>query len=340
MKNTLRRIPTYLVFAYFIFIFLWVVAYLVTRDQIREVSIINMFAIYIFLPLPLFFILALYVRRKEGLIDGALALIVFILFWGRLFIPHPQLASAEGDRLSVMTYNLLGWQSDIDQQIETIRQENPDVVLLQELNPVMAAALKSDLLDEYPYQVLDPADGVEGMGVISKYPIQPTEAELPLGWVGTPQVLEMDWNGRSTKLVNFHMQPSDINTLSKISGENRRREAQARALADLALDAGPLIVGGDANATPMNTPYRIITGELKDSWLEAGFWLGHTFPGSDVQGSSRPRLAGFPVPKWLMRIDYIFHTPHWRAVSAHTAPFDGVSDHRGVVTTLIWDADN
>lgn len=339
MNNLLKRIPTYVVFAYFIFIFIWVVAYLATRDQIGEISIINMFAIYLFLPLPLFFILALYIRRKEGLIDGALALVVFILFWGRLFIPHPQLASVEGDRLIVMTYNLLGWQSDIDQQIETIRHENADVVLLQEVNPAMAAALQNEMLDEYPYQILDPADGVEGMGMIGKYPIQPTEAELPLGWVGTPQVLEMDWNGRSTTLVNFHMHSSDINNLTRISGDNRIREAHARALAGLAMNAGPLIVGGDANATPLNTPYRTITRELKDSWLEAGFGLGHTFPGSNVEGSSRPHLAGFPVPKWMMRIDYIFHSPHWRAISAHTAEFDGVSDHRGVVATLVWNFD-
>jgi endonuclease/exonuclease/phosphatase (EEP) superfamily protein YafD len=35
-----------------------------------------------------------------------------------------------------------------------------------------------------------------------------------------------------------------------------------------------------------------------------------------------------------MRIDYIFHSSHWSTVDAHTAPFDGVSDHRGVVAEL------
>lgn len=340
MRNFLQRILTYAVWAYFILIFVWLIAYLATRDQIREISILNMFAVYLFLPLPLFFIVALYTRRKEALVDAALGLIVFFWFWGRLFIPHPLLASTEGDRLRVMTYNLLGWQSHIDQQIETIRQENPDVVLLQEVNPAMAKALQSELLDEYPYQILEPAEGFKGMGVISKHPIQPAEDELPLDWIGPPQVLEMDWNGRGTTLVNFHMQSSELKALDYFSGENRKREAQAKALADFALEAGPLIVGGDANATPLNTPYRIIVRELKDSWLEAGFGLGHTFPGSEVQGSSRPRLGSIPVPKWLMRIDYIFHSSHWRAISAHTTAFDGVSDHRGVVVTLVWNSDN
>jgi endonuclease/exonuclease/phosphatase (EEP) superfamily protein YafD len=144
MKNFLQRILTYAVWAYFILMFGWLVAYLATGDQIREMSIVNMFAVYLFLPLPLFFIVALYTRRREALVDAALGIIVFLWFWGRLFIPHPLLASTEGDRLKVMTYNLLGWQSQIDQQIETIRHEKPDVVLLQEVNPAMAKALKSE----------------------------------------------------------------------------------------------------------------------------------------------------------------------------------------------------
>lgn len=59
-----------------------------------------------------------------------------------------------------------------------------------------------------PHQILEPAVGFRGMGVISKYPIQPTGEELPLDWIGTPQVLEMDWMGRRVTLINFHMQSS------------------------------------------------------------------------------------------------------------------------------------
>jgi len=209
-------------------------------------------------------------------------------------------------------------------------------VLLQEVNPTMAAVLQSELLDEYPHQILEPAVGFRGMGVISKYPIQPTGEELPLDWIGTPQVLEMDWMGWRVTLINFHMQSSIPQTFGWISEDNRVREAQAQALVDFARDAGPLILGGDANATPLNASYHILNRQLSDAWLEAGFGFGHTFPGSAIQGSSRPRLAGHPVPQWLMRIDYIFHSSHWVAVEARTAPFDGVSDHRGMVAELVW----
>lgn len=61
---------------------------------------------------------------------------------------YPQPTSVASERLMVMTYNLLGWQAHTSRQIATIRHENPDVVLLQEVNPTMAVVLQSELLDE------------------------------------------------------------------------------------------------------------------------------------------------------------------------------------------------
>jgi endonuclease/exonuclease/phosphatase family metal-dependent hydrolase len=155
-----------------------------------------------------------------------------------------------------------------------------------------------------------------------------------LQWVGKPLVLEMDWNGLPITVVNFHMIPTNSFSPQKISDENNYRQGQAQALVELARKREPAVVCGDANTTPMTDAYKILTGSLEDAWVQAGFGLGHTFPGSDLPGSSRPRLAGWSVPQWLMRIDYIFFTPGWKALEARTARFDGVSDHRGVVAVL------
>ena len=99
---------------------------------------------------------------------------------------------------------------------------------------------------------------------------------------------------------------------------------------------GPLIVAGDANAADLSRPYRTLTsGHLRDAWREAGFGLGSTFPGSTVPASSRWKLGSWYVPQWLVRIDYIFISPHWGVATAGMAQFDGVSDHRGVVAELV-----
>jgi endonuclease/exonuclease/phosphatase family metal-dependent hydrolase len=145
----------------------------------------------------------------------------------------------------------------------------------------------------------------------------------------------LDWNDRRVTLVNFHMTPTTgISSLSRVERSARLREAEARLLADLARDSGPAIVGGDANCTSLSMPYRILTGDLVDAWREAGFGLGHTFPGSDIPESDRPRLGSWYVPQWLARIDYILHSEEWETLSARLARFDGISDHRGVVAVL------
>jgi endonuclease/exonuclease/phosphatase (EEP) superfamily protein YafD len=144
----------------------------------------------------------------------------------------------------------------------------------------------------------------------------------------------MKWDGRTVGVVNFHMIPTTSFAFEEVTQENVYREAQARALVELEGRLGPAILAGDANSVPLSGAYQVATAGLVDAWAQAGFGLGHTFPGSDIPGSSRPRVLGWSAPQWLARIDYIFFTPGWRALAARTARFDGVSDHRGVVAVL------
>jgi endonuclease/exonuclease/phosphatase (EEP) superfamily protein YafD len=96
----------------------------------------------------------------------------------------------------------------------------------------------------------------------------------------------------------------------------------------------PVLVVGDFNTVDVSTAYNIVTHELHDAWREAGAGLGNTFPGAATPGSSRPMVAGIPIPKWLVRIDYIFYSADWRTVAAELGPWDGVSDHRPVMARL------
>jgi endonuclease/exonuclease/phosphatase (EEP) superfamily protein YafD len=259
----------------------------------------------------------------------------FLFFWGTLFIPRLNPIQPNGPTLSVMTYNVLAWHTHTAPVLETIRAEDPDVVLLQELNRTLARALESELGELYPYQVLEPTDDPRGIGVISKFPIRSTGELLEEEWIGGPQVLELSWQGMQVTLVNFHMYPTTgIRPLARVEHSVRLREAEALLLDDLTRRSGLAIVGGDANCTSLSPAYRILTRRLFDSFREAGVGLGHTFPGSDIPESDRPQIRGWYVPQWLARIDYVFHSKEWVAVSARLARFDGVSDHRGVVAVF------
>jgi endonuclease/exonuclease/phosphatase (EEP) superfamily protein YafD len=320
---------------YLIILFTWLAAHLLTGDRIPILALSNFIAVYFFFPLPVVLLLGIFCRSRSLLIGFAIGAIAFLALWGHLFLPRLSQPRASGAALTVMTYNVLAWHSHTDEIIANIRAENPDLVLIQELNHTLANALKTGLAAEYPYQVLDPVDNPTGIGAISRYPLRDTGERMPLRWIGGPQILEMDWSDRRITVINIHMfSTTRIASASIIDPEFRLREAEARLLVERALQEGPAIVAGDANTSPLSEAYRILSRDLIDAWREAGFSLGHTFPGSDIPGSDRPRLRGWLVPKWLARIDYIFHSEHWVTKGARMARFDQVSDHRGVIAVL------
>ncbi len=205
---------------------------------------------------------------------------------------------------------------------------------LQEINPATAALIARDLRARYPYQFLHPdADG--GMGVLSRLPARDTGLRIGGTWLGTPIVVDVTVGTAHTLVAGVHA-VSTIFRPSMIETEVRRRAEDARALVAFARRQGgtPLIVTTDFNSTDQNNPYGIVTSALVDSWREAGWGLGNTFPGADSPGSGRFTVLGQLVPMWLVRIDYVFHTRQWRAVSASIGPWDGVSDHRPVLVRL------
>lgn len=327
-----------LAWGYLIILFVWLGAYFITGDQLPWIALTNLVAVYFFAPLPLVLLAALGCRSRSLGVGFALGLLAFAWLWGAYFVPRPARAQAGEPSLTVLTYNVLAFHRQTGPIIATIRSASADVVFIQELNHTLAAALQSELAGEYPYQVLNPRHGAVGSGTLSRYPLRPTGESLPHPeWIGAPQILELDWDGRPVRLVNFHLRSTPrVDSLRWVAETFRWREEQARLLTGYARRARPIpvILGGDANAGPLNGSYRILAGELQDAWRQGGFGLGHTFPGSTIPGSDRPRIGRFYVPPWLARIDYIFHTGDWETVTARLAQVDGVSDHRGVIAVL------
>jgi endonuclease/exonuclease/phosphatase (EEP) superfamily protein YafD len=320
---------------YFTLLFGWAILRALWGERWWWQFVLDSFAICLFLPLPVILTIALLARRRETWIGFGLALALWACLYGGLFLPKFSQARANGPSLTVMSYNLLGFNENREGVVAALRASNADVIALQELNPVIADAIQRDLA-EYPYRAFDPQEGVTGMGVISRYPLRPTGENLPGEvWVGTPQVLELDWNGTAVTILHFHPVPTNLGRPADMEWSLRTREQQARVIADFAAaQPGPLIAPVDFNANDQSVAYRIVTSELVDSWREAGWGLGHTFPGAASPGSSRPSLVGIYVPMWLTRIDYVFHSRHWQATAAWIGLWEGASDHRPVVARL------
>jgi endonuclease/exonuclease/phosphatase family metal-dependent hydrolase len=238
-----------------------------------------------------------------------------------------------------MTYNMLAFTPDVSPVADVIREENADIIFMQETSFAMVDHLQKEMLDEYPYQFHLPSDIPLGMSIVSKYPFEPIDHDLGGGWVGTPIPLAVNWSGRRIHVLNFHMFPTGfgsilhLDVVDEISQARNRNADNINRFVD-EYDV-PAIVAGDANDVSLNDAHRsLVNAGLQDVWTTAGFGLGHTFPGNESPGTSRPYVCGFYVPEWLIRIDYIFASPEWEVLSAHIARTDGYSDHRGVVAFL------
>lgn|GEM_PF-3871452 len=100
-------------------------------------------------------------------------------------------------------------------------------------------------------------------------------------------------------------------------------------LSHLSGEMRPIIIAGDMNTTDQTTAYRMLTSQYRDSWREAGFGLGLTFPApvfrlSDIplplprRWKARGGLLDRTVTAGLLRLDHILHSDDFRAVGAQT----------------------
>lgn len=338
-----------LTYTYFAALFGWALLQHLFGDRWWWLFLLSSLAIYLFLPLLATPLIALATRRHELWIGLALALLLWLHLFGKLFLPHPapvQAAQVDTQTLTVMSYNMLRHNRATEHVISAIQQANADVVAVQELNVPTAAAMQRELAALYPYQILHPGINTPGMGVLSRYPLTDTGTTLPGRWFGRPQILTIQVGATTVTLFNLHALSTSLGyggnlrfQPERMEASIREREQQMHTLMDaVATHAGPLIVAGDFNTTPQSTAYAIVTEHLRDAWHAAGWGLGHTFPGAAIPGSSRPAIAGLRIPQWLIRIDYIFFSPHWSATSAQIGPWDGMSDHRPVIAELVLKA--
>lgn len=323
---------------YFIFFFIWFILSMFTHGRFAWVNLMNMFAFEVFLFLIPCLLAGVIYRLRRLQIASAISILLFLFTFGKFFLLKGQSAQAASDSLKVMTFNMLAFSPDASAAVSVIREEDADIVFLQETN-VAAADLLEKEKAVYPYQLHYPSNIPLGTSIVSKYPFTQINATLQSKWIGKPILLEVDWNGKKITVVDFHMIPTPLPAIAnpKIFSQisDTRKDEVNHLIQFLQVHPGPAILAGDMNDVFLNDPYlMLVNSGLQDVWAEAGFGLGHTFPGNKSPGTSRVHVGDYYIPEWLVRIDYIFGTPEWDVISAHIAKTDGYSDHRGVVAIL------
>lgn len=328
MKRNGSAWQVWLAAGYAVFTGIWLALKIALGDRYWPLAILNTGAEYLALPLiPLAIMSVLSARR--ALLLGLLAFptLVFGWFYGALFLPRWQ-AAPSGARLTAMTYNVLYSNHDFEALAASIRAAQPDLIGFEELTEAHAEALPALLAADYPYAALSQDTGPMGAGLMSRFPIETSEAfSLPPRNLAMRAVVNMD--GRRLRVYVVHLSPNNlldfelsqapalaVERYAARKGETEQLQAELAAL-DL-----PAIMLCDCNLTDTSAAYATLRAVAGDSFGEAGWGLGHSL-----------QTLWSPVP--VQRIDYVWHRHEFYAAAAGVGE-PGGSDHRPVWAELVW----
>jgi endonuclease/exonuclease/phosphatase (EEP) superfamily protein YafD len=290
----------------------------------------NAFALLLFAPLLLLLPAALLIRSRWMAAAVAAALALFVALFGAHFIP-PAAPPPAGTPLRVMTFNHLFTNERVDEVVAAIRAQQADIVALQELSESVANALRAELSQEYPYQVLVPGNQ-SGLGLISRYPFQ--SSGEPASVRGQRVTIQLA--GQMVTLFNIHLPAPYIKTrkirqlgLPVITGYDSSTPTRhvGRLVKEVDQVSGPLIVMGDFNTGDREPRYAQLAERMHDAFRETNWGFGFTFP-------DHKRMGPFTFPFPLVRIDYVWSNGGAVPAAAHVECNNTGADHCFLVADL------
>ena len=215
-------------------------------------------------------------------------------------------AATAGSAVSIVSLNVLRFNSDTAPAIDYLRSRAADVVAVLEVSPEWAAAIDS-LADVYPHRFIEPRLDNFGAAVLSRWPLVDPRL-VDFGDTGYPSIVaDVDRPEGRFRCIAIHPYPP----YSRTSSEMLVRHLHAVA-AGVARSPLPCIVAGDFNATPWSAGYRAFA---------TGSGLRDTAHGRGVQPTWNARLPFLRIP-----IDHIFAPPSASVIRRTVGPDVG-SDH-------------
>ncbi|WP_282123809.1 endonuclease/exonuclease/phosphatase family protein [Algibacter mikhailovii] len=232
---------------------------------------------------------------------------------------------------NVRLFNLYGWipESGVETKIiEFIQTESPEVLSVQEYHPHKNIDLS---FFKYKFEKLSNGKLRYGQAIFSQFPIV-NSGSIEFPETANNAIYADIVKGSDTiRVYNIHLQSLRINT----AVENLKKEDSERLLnrvsmafkmqqlqAELFLEhkkACPykMVVCGDFNNTAFSYVYRIIKGDLNDTFKEAGNGFGRSY-----------EFKFFPV-----RIDFILADERFN-VNGYSSYTEHYSDHFPIMATL------
>lgn len=314
----------------------WLAARVVWGDGPVLLAALNSFPTAPFVFVPVALVLAAIDRRPIALAAAAVPAVLWLALFGWRFVPRGVGVAAGTDTVRVMAFNVLWVNKDIDAIANAIMTAQPDLVALPELTLNQDPALAARIGRHYPYRILSRLPGSDfGTGIYSRWPLV-DRGSLQTGLGLRSAQADVRTPGGTVRFLAVHPRatlatgnsPSDI--AGRIRQSFRGREAQLAAICKQVAGWSemPVLLAGDFNMSEFSDAYRCLGKSMGDAFKAVGNGYGATWP----QG---PETFPWPL-SWLVRarIDYVFHSSHWRPVQAEVLSLQTGSDHKIVVATL------
>lgn len=281
----------------------------------------NVAAFWLLAPAAALTVLAAVLRRP--VLVAVCALVTAC--WMGLFVPLHTGRPAVGD-LRIATYNVDApfEGGDVDRVLRLIDEHDPDVVVLQQMQPWAWRRLTAQA-PAHPHRWYGrpaPAEpGIGSIAVLSRHPIV-GERPLPSSVSRPTAVLTLDVAGQTVQVAGVHLRSPIWQQVvrapaAELTAQSERRRAETIAIV-AALHQGPVAVAGDLNSGALSDPWTVLH--------DAGLRDAH-----DAAGSG-PGFTRFLGP-FGTRIDAVFSGGGLVPQAAWTGSAAG-SDHRPVLVDL------
>ena len=280
-----------------------------------------------------FFIAILYLKTRLHItfLIGVLSVFIIIEKLNQ-FDGLYNLAPAKTNyKLSMMTYNVDYKNKHFSEVLKYIKNNDVDIITLQELRPKSEPWLLKDLRKHYPYHDIQIKGNMNSLGIFSKYPLRPVSETLAQSSRMIAQTVEVQVGTKEVHLTNVHLssparalhKPLHFFSIYKERYELRLKQWQKIKANVLKNDNKDQIsiLAGDFNSMDSEGIYRKIRKDFADSHhcLKSGY--GFTFPNTRYF-----RVA-------LVRIDYFFLRGPVRVMRSYPL-FIGGSDHLPLLTEI------
>jgi endonuclease/exonuclease/phosphatase (EEP) superfamily protein YafD len=193
----------------------------------------------------------------------------------------------------VMAYNVLYDSKKVEESIDTIEKELPDILCLTELTQGFIKPFVKRLGEKYPHRSLEPRSGTWGVGIVSRYPLRNAQTFPQQPHRMPAMEAEVILNGRPIKVSCVHLMPPGArhkksdDLLTSMEKNAKLRASQGAALVErYSRDRVPVLLLGDMNEGRQDRAMK--------AFAEAGFLHSCEGPSSSC-GPTWPRM-GLALP--------------------------------------------